>query len=468
MNVERMTTTVAQRTGSRALKRQIRRQKRLGSARPVDRVRSPDDAEFHVSARSSAVEKRKTSEKSRVSTPSAGGQTSAPRPGAAAGRRCCTGSPGETVKMSRLNGPARRAARRNPARAPPAPTPEVGASQWERKMQNRPRKRCSGFQPDTPPRTSGMPACAWPLLRAGYAALLHHNRRNSREKLQSPLADGRQLVRACTQRTGFQSSPLCRLRVAASRTNARGARRAYPGRPGLAERHPPRRTCCFTVLPLDDQIGGDRQTQNAGLLNMRSIEKNALVLSAAPILSLGLRIARPQNSGGGSRGRNGRFAERNGRKRFSRASPCAGLKWAVRRTAARQNHPPIGEKSQESSRKAPPHLDNMTQNRKIAFSARLRKIRGSRTARRAYPGAPGLAPLALRRDHQRHGLTALRLAQLERHAAGRRLRCAVHHVNRAGRVGPLVVERRRDQPCCTPSTLTANSTVPVPAPRSPK
>jgi hypothetical protein len=125
------------------------------------------------------------------------------------GRGHATGSAGENCKMFRQNGTC-FCPHCEPVRAPARATPQEGAGRKDVKMQKGPSKiavsaslaraTCGGSQ-------------RWATsARTGCAALLQQNQRNSREKLQSPPADERQLVHSSAQRTRSPISPPSRLR----------------------------------------------------------------------------------------------------------------------------------------------------------------------------------------------------------------------------------------------------------------
>ncbi len=160
--------------------------------------------------RPSAVEKRKTAEKSRVSTPSALGEIRPRRPrsieGSAEVRPAKTSNClGKTALFS--CGEENLCARPSQADARSWRQP-VGA-----KNAKSSEKR-AGFHPARRREPLACPVCPATSARTGYAASLHQNQRNSREKRHSPLADERQLVHSSAQRTRSQNTP--RLSAAAA------------------------------------------------------------------------------------------------------------------------------------------------------------------------------------------------------------------------------------------------------------
>ncbi len=147
----------------------------------------------------SAVEKRKTSEKSRVSTPSAYGQIRSSRP------RWLEGSAEvRPVKTSNCLGKSALFARGEENLC--ARPCHANARSWHRSDSAENAKPSEKMAVCRPSRGHEPWACPERLstsARTGCAATVRQNQRNSREKRHSLLADERQLVRARAQRTGF-------------------------------------------------------------------------------------------------------------------------------------------------------------------------------------------------------------------------------------------------------------------------
>ena len=185
-------------------------------------------------------------------------------------------------------------------------------------------------------------------------------------------ADGARLAATRGPRSGARGGAVAlRYRVAANRRNQceNGLRRG--GQSPFAPQTPHKGT--VPGRSLDSRCGRDRRTQNAGPNSMKLNEKIALASSDPMDLSLGLcgdtaKFARPR------RRKDGRFPERNERKVFCDVLP-SGSKRASSNTAAGQNHPSFGEKSQNPSRTRTPRLGIVARKRENSFlrdSAKLR------------------------------------------------------------------------------------------------
>ncbi len=161
------------------------------------------------------------------------------------------------------------------------------------------------------------------------------------------------------------------------------------------------------------------ETQNRPAETVKSSGKTRSSAPLRPVSCSAERVATPQNS----RPENPEIIEKSA---VFAAGPAAAA--ALAASATPQNHPPLGEKTPNPSRKAPPRLDELAQNDEKMFSGAtpqnsperggglsVRPVLKTRTvasrssdrqgalsavggARRAYPGAPGLAESAVSRD----------------------------------------------------------------------
>ena len=163
---------------------------------------------------------------------------------------------------------------------------------------------------------------------------------------------------------------------------------AYPGAATAAARAKRPHEC----VPRRVKAGtGRRQPQIRPGKIAKSSGKKGSSASPWPDLSLAACAASPQNSGR----ENGEIIEKTAD--FASAPALAASK---PENAAPQNHPPIGEQTQNPSRKSPPPLEKAAKSNEKTFSARHRRIAatcGDTRARHdsflARPGDPRILAL---------------------------------------------------------------------------
>ena len=176
----------------------------------------------------------------------------------------------------------------------------------------------------------------------------------------APSEGGQQIATAPNPLPCFAVSTSCRQMVGGTCYGGDGSRPPLRALRAAASRG-------VVVLAIDNHSWQYREIQNAAARSPRIIERNMPVAATESFLSFRRRAATPQNSHGRRDGRSRLFAERNAREIFFEALP-GGSKSPSRRTAARQNHPPLGEKQHNPSRKPTPRLKRAAPKCEISFS----------------------------------------------------------------------------------------------------